>query len=103
MKIKLETELKDTLQEEVILVEDIYALYLGIKKYLDEKNETMLKETVNKTNICLSKFKDIEIKRDEIWKELYRHEIFESTYIAIEKVSVLFRKKEIYNCLRGQE
>ncbi|AYE36068.1 flagellar protein FlbF [Borrelia turcica IST7] len=96
MKIKLETELKDTLQEEVILVEDIYALYLSIKKYLDEKNETMLKETVAKTNICLSKFKDIEIKRDEIWKEFTKHEIFESTYMAIEKLCAVY-KKEIYN------
>ncbi|QMU98982.1 flagellar protein FlbF [Borrelia sp. A-FGy1] len=96
MKVKLETELKNTLKQEAILVEDIYALYLDIKKYLDEKNETMLKETVNKTNICLNKFKDIEIKRNKIWKEFTEYKKFESTYIAIEKLCVVY-KKEIYN------
>ncbi|AAX16697.1 hypothetical protein [Borrelia hermsii] len=96
MKIKLETELKNTLQEEVFLVEKIYDMYLNIKKYLDEKNEMMFKETINKTNIYLHKFKDIEKKRDEIWKEFTDHEKFKSTYMAIEKLCSVY-KKEIYN------
>ncbi|WKC57754.1 flagellar protein FlbF [Borrelia sp. P9F1] len=96
MKIKLETELKDTLEEQVVLVEGIHSLCLDIKKYLDEKNEALLRESVNKTSVYLNKFKDIEGKRDRIWKEFTGHEKFESTYIAIEKLCVVY-KKEIYN------
>ncbi|UPA17696.1 flagellar protein FlbF [Borrelia puertoricensis] len=96
MKTKLETELKNTLQEEVLLVEDIYDMYLNIKRYLDEKNETMFKEAINKTNIYLHKFKDIEQKRDELWKNFTAPEKFESTYKAIEKLCSVY-KKEIYN------
>ncbi|UPA11873.1 flagellar protein FlbF [Borrelia venezuelensis] len=96
MKTKLETELKNTLQEEVLLVEDIYNMYLNIKRYLDEKNEKMFKEAINKTNIYLHKFKDIEHKRDELWKNFTDLEKFESTYMAIEKLCLVY-KKEIYN------
>ncbi|AHE62516.1 hypothetical protein [Borrelia parkeri] len=96
MKTKLETELKNTLQEEVLLVEDIYDMYLNIKRYLDEKNETMFKEAINKTNIYLQKFKDIEQKRDELWKKFTDLEKFESTYMTIEKLCSVY-KKEIYN------
>ncbi|AHH10334.1 flagellar protein FlbF [Borrelia coriaceae] len=96
MKIKLETELKNTLEEEVLLVEDIYEMYLNIKKYLDEKNETMLKEEINKTNIYLNKFKDTEQRRNEIWREFTAHEKFESTYMTIEKLCSAY-KKEIYS------
>ncbi|BDU63141.1 FlbF protein [Candidatus Borrelia fainii] len=96
MKTKLETELKNTLQEEVLLVEDIYDMYLNIKKYLDEKNEKMFKEAIDKTNIYLHKFKDIEQKRDELWKNFTDAEKFESTYMAIEKLCLVY-KKEIYN------
>ncbi|AWG42570.1 flagellar protein FlbF [Candidatus Borreliella tachyglossi] len=96
MKIKLETELKNTLQKEVILIEDIYDLYLNLKKYLDEKNETMLKATVNKTNSYLCKFKDVEQRRGELWLEFIGNKKFESTYMAIEQLCEVY-KKEIYN------
>ncbi|AHH08141.1 flagellar protein FlbF [Borrelia anserina] len=98
MKTELETELKNTLKEEVLLVEKIYDMYLNIKKYLDEKDEIMFKETINKTNTYLNKFKDIEQKRNEIWREFTDHETFDSTYMAIEKLCSIY-KKEIYSYL----
>ncbi|UGQ15876.1 flagellar protein FlbF [Borrelia sp. RT5S] len=96
MRVKLETELRDTLEEEVDLVEGIYSLCLKIKKHLDEKNEILLKETVSKTNVCLGRFKDVEEKRSRIWQEFTGHEKFESTYVAIERLCAVY-KKEIYN------
>ncbi|ETZ18230.1 Flagellar protein flbf [Borrelia duttonii CR2A] len=96
MEIKLETELKNTLEEETFLIEKIYGMYLNIKKYLDEKNAMMLKESIDKTNIYLQEFKDVEQKRDKIWKEFTQNEQFESTYMAIEKLCSTY-KKEIHN------
>ncbi|AHH05240.1 hypothetical protein BmHG_00183 [Borrelia miyamotoi] len=96
MKIKLETELKNILQEEVLLVENIYSIHLNIKKCLDDKNELMLKEAINKTSIYLNKFKDIEQKREEIWQKFTEHGKFESTHMTIEKLCSVY-KKEIYH------
>ncbi|UER67375.1 flagellar protein FlbF [Borrelia sp. BU AG58] len=96
MRIKLESELRDALRKEVDLVEGICSLYLEIKRCLDEKNETLLRETVKRTSSCLNEFKDVEEKRDRIWKEFTGHEEFESAYVAIEKLCEVC-KKEIYN------
>ncbi|WP_024654082.1 hypothetical protein [Borrelia persica] len=96
MKAKLEAELKNTLEEETLLIENIYDMYLNIKKYLDKKNEMMFKESINKTNIYLQEFKDIEQKRDTIWREFTKNEQFESTYMAIEKLCPTYAK-EIHN------
>ncbi|BCR21616.1 flagellar protein FlbF [Borrelia sp. HM] len=96
MKIKLETELKNTLQKEVLLIEKIYDMHITIKKHIDEKNELMLQEDIEKTSIYLNKFKDIEQKRDEVWKKFTENKKFASTYMAIETLCLVY-KKEIYN------
>ncbi|WPM06117.1 flagellar protein FlbF [Borreliella sinica] len=98
MKAKLEIELRDVLKKELLLVDEIYESYLKIKKNIDNKNEMGLKEIVNKTKISLENFKEIESKRDEIWKKFTKNENFESTYEAVEKLTTIC-KKEIYEYL----
>ncbi|QUG73267.1 flagellar protein FlbF [Borreliella afzelii] len=98
MKAKLEIELRDILKKELLLVNEIYKSYLKIKENIDNKNEIGLKEIANKTKISLENFKEIEIKRDEIWKKFTQNENFKSTYEAIEKLTTIY-KKEIYDYL----
>ncbi|QFI14323.1 flagellar protein FlbF [Borrelia sp. CA_690] len=98
MKTKLEIELKEVLEKEILLVEEIYRLYLKIKETIENKNEVELKEIATKTKISLESFKEIESKRDEIWKKFTKNENFGSTYEAVEKLTTIY-KKEIYEYL----
>ncbi len=86
MKAKLEIELRDVLKKELLLVNEIYKSYLKIKENIDNKN------------VSLENFKEIEIKRAEIWKKFTQNENFKSTYEAVEKLTTIY-KKEIYDYL----
>ncbi|WKC87870.1 flagellar protein FlbF [Borreliella japonica] len=98
METKLEIELRDVLKKELLLVEEIYRSYLKIKENVDNKNEIGLKEIVNKTKISLENFKEIESRRDQIWKKFTKGKNFGSTYEAVEKLTTIY-KKEIYEYL----
>ncbi|WNY69341.1 flagellar protein FlbF [Borreliella andersonii] len=98
MKTKLEIELKEVLKKELLLVEEIYNSYLKIKENIDNKNELGLKKVANNTKVLLESFKEIEDKRDEIWKKFTKNENFKSTYEAVEKLTTIY-KQEIYDYL----